>query len=68
METRTTSLRQRATAIHTPAHGKSDFCLKSVKTQYFSKTAEEIPPQLVLPAEVRIKKGNAARHTNQCSR
>lgn len=29
---------------------------------------EEIPPQLVLPAEVRIKKGNAARHTNQRSR
>lgn len=51
-ENRTTSLRQ--WARHTPAHSKWNISLKSIKTQYCFKTGEEIPPQLVLPAEVRI--------------
>lgn len=58
METRTTSLRQLATAICMPAHGKSDIYLKSIKnTVLLSKRAKENPPQLVLPAEVSRKKG-----------
>lgn len=37
-----------------PARGKSDIYLKSIKMK-FSRTAQQIPTQPVLPAEVRTK-------------